>query len=68
MKKIEKIKEYVIHPRMITNKCRWMLTRKGFYDSWSDEKYLSHKYEIKFKRKLNLDNPKLYTEKFIIKE
>lgn len=58
-KLIKKIK----NPSSLLVRLRWELTKRGYYNSWSDEKYLLHKYKIKFKRKLDLNNPKLFTEK-----
>lgn len=39
------------------------MTRLGFYNKMSDEEYLKKKYKIFMGEELNLDNPKLFTEK-----
>lgn len=39
------------------------LTYHGYLDNVSDKKYLSKLYEIYFSKKLDLDNPRCYTEK-----
>lgn len=39
------------------------MSRLGFYDSMSDEEFISRKYMLAFGRPLDLNNPKLFTEK-----
>ena len=40
-----------------------VLAARGFYDKMGDEKFLKKKYKLIFKKGLDLDNPKTYTEK-----
>ena len=35
----------------------------GFFDWWSDEKYIKLVYKLAFGRKLDLENPQTFTEK-----
>lgn len=39
------------------------LTKIGFYDRWSDEKFLKKKYQIVTGEKLNLEDPRTFNEK-----
>lgn len=36
---------------------------RGFFDAWSDEKFIRMKYKIKMGKTLNLENPQTYSEK-----
>ena len=51
--------------RFVTDpKARYdLLAGKGFLKYMSDEKYLKKSYQLKMGKKLNLENPKTYTEK-----
>ena len=63
MKILNNIVELFSLPSLVLNKIRWVLTKNGYYNSWSDEKYLKYKYRLKLNKKLNLEAPTLYTEK-----
>lgn len=40
-----------------------VLTSRGVYDDMSDEKFLRKKYKLAFKKDLDLENPKTFTDK-----
>ena len=50
------IKKIILH-------LKWMLAQKGFFDSWSDERYLKFTYRLMIGKKLNLNNPQTFNEK-----
>lgn len=50
------IKKIILH-------LKWMLAQKGFFDSWSDERYLKFTYRLMIGQKLNLNNPQTFNEK-----
>lgn len=57
--KIQKKLKYVLDRDM-----RFLLlSENGLYNKMNDEDYLKRKYKAKFKRDLNLDNPKSFNEK-----
>lgn len=63
MKILCKLKKAICRPSVISNKIWWLLTKCGFYNGWSDEKYLRYRYKQRVHKNLNLDNPSLFTEK-----
>ncbi len=50
------IKKIILH-------LKWMLAQKGFFDSWTDERYLKLTYRLMIGKKLNLNNPQTFNEK-----
>ena len=58
-KTISKVKQFIINPYY---RFDW-LSNKGFYNKKDDKSYLEKKYELIYKRKLNLDTPILFNEK-----
>lgn len=40
-----------------------ILERSGFFDKWSDERYLKFSYWLRMGKKLNLENPQTFNEK-----
>ena len=40
-----------------------ILASRGFYNHWSDEKYLKHKFKLEMGYDLNLNNPQTFSEK-----
>lgn len=50
------IKKIILH-------LKWMLAQKGFFDSWTDERYLRLTYRLMIGKKLNLNNPQTFNEK-----
>lgn len=40
-----------------------ILASRGFFNNWSDEKYLKYKFKLVFGKELNLKNPQTFSEK-----
>ncbi len=49
--------------KKIRTKIGWLVSKTGFYDTLSDEKYLSLKFKKRIGRTLNLENPQSFNDK-----
>jgi len=59
MKKISKLIKFITSPEYRF----YLLARCGFFNSWSDEKFLKRKFKSVFGYELDLQNPRTFSEK-----
>ncbi len=59
MKILRKLYKFFVNEQYRFN----ILASRGFYNHWSDEKYLKHKFKLEMGYELNLDNPQTFNEK-----